>query len=258
MKKDRKYYVNSVNYKIFLIIEYSFKKKLIELILQIKKCRIIKEFLKNHFHYVNKRDREIIIAVKHRRRKIKIEKFLELFIKQEMQNNIKLEIKFFRNEKERFFTLIEAEFKTRVKRKPTFTFVRKTFFLTENSQILNRIQQTQAVIKQKFLKVNVTHKRQMFHFFELSTSAANQAFDVFFNDFLTLINDKFDIRNFTSLDDDFMNIVDFNFNSSSRFLISSITSSQKIEMKSLFLSKSEKSQSFFIAAPVNHDAASNI
>ena len=81
MKKNQKYYVNNVNYKIFLIIECSFRKKLFKLTLQVKKCRIIKEFLKNHFHYINKRDREFIIAVKHRRRKIKIKKSFELFIK---------------------------------------------------------------------------------------------------------------------------------------------------------------------------------
>ena len=81
MKKDQKYYVNNVNYKIFLIIECLFRKKLFELTLQIKKCCIIKEFLKNHFYYVNKRDRKLIIVVKHRRRKIQIKKFFKLFIK---------------------------------------------------------------------------------------------------------------------------------------------------------------------------------
>ena len=53
----------------------------------------------------------------------------------------------------------------------------------------------------------------MFHFFELSISVANQAFNVYFDAFLTLTNDKFNIRNFTSLNDDFININDFNFNS---------------------------------------------
>ena len=65
----------------------------------------------------------------------------------------------------------------------------------------------------------------MFHFFELSIFAANQTLNVYFDDFLTLIDDKFDIRNFTSLDDDFINFVDFNFNLFFRFSISSITSS---------------------------------
>ena len=87
--------------------------------MQIKKCCIIKKFLKNHFHYINKRDREFIIVVKHRQRKIKIKKSFKLFIKQKMQNNIKFEVELFRNEKERFFALIKVEFKTRIKRKST-------------------------------------------------------------------------------------------------------------------------------------------
>ena len=65
-----------------------------------------------------------------------------------MQDNIKLEVEFFRNEKKRFFALIKVEFKTqikrksilikiefkiRIKRKSTFMFVKKTFFLTKDS-----------------------------------------------------------------------------------------------------------------------------
>ena len=53
--------------------------------------------------------------MKYRRRKIQIKKFLELFVKQKMQNNIKLEIKSSQNKKKRFFALAETEFKAQIK-----------------------------------------------------------------------------------------------------------------------------------------------
>ena len=275
MEKGREYYVNNANYKIFLATEYSPRKELVELTLQAKECRTTKELLENHFHYANKRDRELIIAVEHRRRKIEVEEPLELPIKQEMQDNIKFEIEPSQNGRERSSALVEAGSKARVKREPTLvkagskarvkrkpasTSVRKASFLTEDSQIPSRTQQAQAVIKQKPSKVSATHKRQMSHSSELSTSAANQAFNVFFDDPLTLIDGKPDIRDSTSLDDGFMNIADSNPNSPSRPSVSPITppQPQKAEMKSLFLSKSEESQSSPTATPVSHGAASNI
>ena len=90
--------------------------------------------------------------------------------------------------------------------------------------------------------MNVTHKRQTFHFFKLSISAANQAFDVYFNISLISTDNKFDIQDFTSSNNDFININNFTFNLFSRFLIPLITlsQSQKIEEKSLFLNKLKK------------------